>query len=217
MLKCVKIFSSKLSLRREFKTLRQFSFACFKLLNSFSSKCDEFSQNMKCSMTIANGKRWHMLYQTAAKSFIPFSIHMKPNTIQMTCVNFFLLLSVRKKLFLLHISLKWWLTSPSFLFSSNCVFDDTVSYYYDWVSFRFKTFIWLVLFCRFMADSITFIFNIRFLACSFDVGGTSVLVIACYNLRRSYVVSCSVLIHVDIIMLCFTEVPWITDEVWTTD
>ena len=40
MFKCAKISLFKLSLRREFKTLRQFSFACFKLLDSFSSKSD---------------------------------------------------------------------------------------------------------------------------------------------------------------------------------
>ena len=40
MFKCAKISLSKLSLRREFKTLLQFSFACFKLLDSFSSKSD---------------------------------------------------------------------------------------------------------------------------------------------------------------------------------
>ena len=38
MFKYTKISLSKLSLRREFKTLWQFSFACFKLLDSFSSK-----------------------------------------------------------------------------------------------------------------------------------------------------------------------------------
>ena len=40
MFKCAKISSSKLSLRREFKSLLQFFFACFKLLDSFSSKSD---------------------------------------------------------------------------------------------------------------------------------------------------------------------------------
>ena len=40
MFKCAKIRLSKLSLRREFKTLWQFSFASFKLLDSFSSKSD---------------------------------------------------------------------------------------------------------------------------------------------------------------------------------
>ena len=40
MFKCAKMSLSKLSLPREFKTLQQFSFACFKLLDSFSSKSD---------------------------------------------------------------------------------------------------------------------------------------------------------------------------------
>ena len=40
MFKCAKISLAKLSLRREFKTLRQFSFTCFKLLDSFSSISD---------------------------------------------------------------------------------------------------------------------------------------------------------------------------------
>ena len=40
MFKCVKISLVKLSLQREFKTLRQFYFTCFKLLDLFSSKSD---------------------------------------------------------------------------------------------------------------------------------------------------------------------------------
>ena len=40
MFKCAKINFSKLSLRREFKTLRKFSFACFKLLDSIPPKFD---------------------------------------------------------------------------------------------------------------------------------------------------------------------------------
>ena len=40
MFKCAKFSLSKLSLRREFKTLLQFSFACFKLLDAFSLKFD---------------------------------------------------------------------------------------------------------------------------------------------------------------------------------
>ena len=40
MFKYAKISLSKLSLQREFKTFLQFSFACFKFLDSFSSKSD---------------------------------------------------------------------------------------------------------------------------------------------------------------------------------
>ena len=40
MFKYAKISLSKLSLRREFKTLREFYFAYFKLLDSFSLKSD---------------------------------------------------------------------------------------------------------------------------------------------------------------------------------
>ena len=40
MFKCAKISLSKLSLRREFKILRQLYLVCFKLLDSFYSKSD---------------------------------------------------------------------------------------------------------------------------------------------------------------------------------
>ena len=52
MFKCAKTSLSKLSLRREFKTLRQFSFACFKLLDSFPSKFD--SEKIQYEVLLGN-------------------------------------------------------------------------------------------------------------------------------------------------------------------
>ena len=76
MFKCAKIRLSKLSLRREFKSLLQFSFACFKLLNSFSSKSDSEKLQHKvlpdnCQLRY---KLRDKLCQTAAKNVTSFSI-----------------------------------------------------------------------------------------------------------------------------------------------
>ena len=77
----------------------------------------------------------------------------------------------------------------------------------------------MVLFCRFLTDSISFIFNIAFVfVFSLDVDRTSVLVIAC-------VIFCALVMLLVLeswfmlVLSCcvLTKVAWMTDEVWTRD
>ena len=74
MFKRAKISLHKLSLQREFKTLLQFSFACFKLLDSFTTKSD--SETLQDEVLPDNYwlKTFDMLCQTDAKNICSFSI-----------------------------------------------------------------------------------------------------------------------------------------------
>ena len=74
MFKCAKISLAKLSLRREFKTLLQFSFARFKLIDSFSSKSDSGKLQHEVLPDNCQLKTFEMLCQTAAKNVSSFSI-----------------------------------------------------------------------------------------------------------------------------------------------
>ena len=69
--------------------LQTFSFACFKLLNSFFSKSDSKKLQHEVLPDNCQLKTFEICCQTAAKNVSSFSISMKPTTIQMTCFNFF--------------------------------------------------------------------------------------------------------------------------------
>ena len=89
-----------------------------------------------------------------------------------------------------------------------------------WLSFlQIYIFYLLVLFCRFLKDSISFILNIAFVFVFFlDVGGTSVLVIVCV-IFCAFVMLLVLESWFMLILSCcvFTEVAWMTDEVWAAN
>ena len=119
MVKCAKISLSKLSLWREFKTLRQFSFACFKFLDSFSSKSHPETLQHEVLPDNCQLKNFEiccikLLLRTLAAFLFKWTLLLFR---WLALISF--LWPMRKKFFLLHISFKWWLTLLPFLFNSS--------------------------------------------------------------------------------------------------
>ena len=107
MFKCSKISLSKLSLRREFKTLWNFSFACFKLRNSFFSKSDSKELQREVFPDNCYLKTFEICcVKLLLRMLVPFLFKWSLVLFRWFAL-FFLLQSVGTKFFLLHISFKW--------------------------------------------------------------------------------------------------------------
>ena len=116
MFKCATISLSKLSLRREFKTFRQFSFVCFKLLDTFSPKYDSEKLQHKVLPDNSQLNTFEICCcKLLLRMFAPFLFKWSLLLFRWLALVV-LLWSMSKKFFLLHISFKWWLTSLPFLF-----------------------------------------------------------------------------------------------------
>ena len=153
----------------------------------------------------------------------------------------FVQLSMKKTFFLLQIYFKWWLTLLHFLFISisfqfkfkvsnknfafwfsffhylPCVwvFDHTVSYIMTDFLFRFRIIIWLIRFCIILD---LFSISHLFFAFSLYVVRTSVLGMVCVEFWAVGMLIIEVSWLMLILSCCvFTEVAWITNEVWITD
>ena len=116
---------SKLFSRREFKTPREFSFACFRLVDSFSSKSDSEKLQQEVLPDNCQLKTFEICcVKLLLRMLAPFLFKWSLLLFRWLAL-IFLLWSMRKKFFLLHISFKWWLTSLLFLFNSSYNWWDT--------------------------------------------------------------------------------------------